>query len=126
MGSEIRDSRWKYIVVPIRPGVEEGASCEMAAGLAQKTINSHAGQGWEFVELSSMQVDVKPGCLGMLFGRKHEIEVMSVAVFRRSVVEGSGAVIPESTPGRRQGESVESWANRMAAADMAAFKAKTK
>jgi hypothetical protein len=39
--------------------------------------------GWDYVQLESVPVQLNPGCLAGLFGRKSEIHYYSLAVFRR-------------------------------------------
>lgn len=77
------DPTYEHLVVPICPEISDKDSASLASGIAAKIINARTAEGWEFVQLTSMETMIKPGCIGMLLGRSSELVAFSVAVFRR-------------------------------------------
>ena len=55
------------------------------AELVQRVITDHAKDGWEYYRADNFAVSTPPGCLGALFGQKHEYISYSVLVFRKSI-----------------------------------------
>ena len=53
------------------------------ADMVARVINDHNKDGWEYYRADSFGVAVAPGCIGSLFGAKHEYINYSVLVFRR-------------------------------------------
>lgn|SRR5665213_159085 len=49
----------------------------------QAVINEHAGQGWEYVNLNDVNIEVKPGCLAGMFGSKTAYFPLDQVIFRR-------------------------------------------
>jgi hypothetical protein len=67
-------------VVSIKAGQGSAAVAEQLAGL----INMHAQDGWEFDQMVSVEIEVKPGCLAAMFGSKVAYMSQNQAVFRKA------------------------------------------
>ena len=74
---------YKMVQIPPNVSVQAQAQGNEAAGYMQSVVNSEATEGWEFYRVDSIGVEVRPGCLGGLFGRKAEGSVYHVITFRR-------------------------------------------
>ena len=48
-------------------------------------INAHAAQGWEFVTVAKVDIQVNPGCIGVLLGAKASFITFDQVIFRRVV-----------------------------------------
>ncbi len=57
-----------YKVVPFM-GKVKGSTGDVSAQL-ENIINQYESDGWEFVQLSQVTIEVKPGCIAGLIGRR--------------------------------------------------------
>ena len=77
----------KYKVVPfvgqIKAGMFSKEGPHTASQQLEDVINSHVDQGWEFCEVSHIDILVQPGCLASLLGGKASVVVYDQVVFRR-------------------------------------------
>ena len=64
--------------------LKSGQNAGEVAGQLDQLINSYASQGWEFYQLGSVNIEVKPGCIGGLLGRESDYIRYDQAIFRRS------------------------------------------
>lgn len=74
-----------YLVVPFTARVDSTgpqAQDQIAHQLA-RTIQHHADQGWEYLRLEQVTVQVSPGCLSSLLGQKAGVLTSDQLVFRR-------------------------------------------
>lgn len=74
-------SNYEYHVVPFL-GKIKGEKGNVSSQLEQ-TINQETNQGWEFVTLNSVNIEVKPGCLGSLLGKDVTYQRSDQLIFRR-------------------------------------------
>lgn len=72
---------YEYHVVPFI-GQIKGKKGNVAIQL-EDVINGEAGQGWEFVTLNSVNIEVKPGCLGSITGKEVTYQRFDQLIFRR-------------------------------------------
>ncbi len=56
---------------------------EIAAGYIEQIINDMAQHGWEYYRADECTIVERPGCFGMIFGRKEEAYTYNMLVFRR-------------------------------------------
>ena len=81
--------KYEYKVVPFIGKLKSGLFSVQDAGDVSKqlqaVINEHAGQGWEFVTLNDVNIEVKPGCLAGLFGAKIAFIPFDQVVFRKAI-----------------------------------------
>lgn len=75
----------QYKMIQIPPNISiRGAERGMeAAQYMEQLANAQAQAGWEFFRVDTVGVQVQPGCLGGLMGRKTETIDYFVVTFRR-------------------------------------------
>ncbi len=76
---------YTYRVLPFMGVLKSGGSSREVSAQLESLINQQASDGWEFHQLSSVNIEVKPGCIGGLLGRDSDYVRYDQAVFRRSV-----------------------------------------
>ena len=62
-------------------------SVEDAAEVSKQleaVINQHASQGWEFVAVNDVNIEIKPGCLAGLFGGKTAYMPLDQVILKRA------------------------------------------
>lgn len=74
---------YKMIQIPPNIAVGDKESGKEAALYLQTTVNNQARDGWEFYRVDPIGVQVNPGCLGLLMGRKQELTTYYVITFRK-------------------------------------------
>lgn len=74
-------SNYEYHVVPFL-GKIKGEQGNVSTQLEQK-INNEAQNGWEFVTLNSVNIEVKPGCFGSLLGKDITYQRSDQLIFRK-------------------------------------------
>jgi hypothetical protein len=77
----------KYKVVSfvgqIKSGFFSTEGPHTASQQLEDVINTHVNQGWEFCEVSHIDILVQPGCLAGLLGAKVSTVVYDQVIFRR-------------------------------------------
>lgn len=63
-------------------GLLSGATSSVADQLAS-AISSNTGDGWRFHSLAKVDIEVKPGCLGMLLGKAANYTTLDHLVFEK-------------------------------------------
>lgn len=78
----------QYKMVQIPPGItlSKAQRGNEAAAYLEGAVNEMASQGWEFMRVDAIGVEVQPGCLGALAGIKGGSTVYYVITFRRDRV----------------------------------------
>ena len=71
-----------YKVVPFIGRSRGNLSASEVAQQLEITINQHSASGWEFVQLSDVNIEVQPGCLAGLLGAKISYARFDQLVFR--------------------------------------------
>jgi hypothetical protein len=88
---------YAYKVVPFI-GLSKGTlSAAVVARQLESTISEYARQGWEFYQLSDVNVEVQPGCIAGLFGSTVQYVRFDQLIFR-----GDSAVVQSSTETERK------------------------
>lgn len=81
------NTTYEYHVVPFIGEVSNEnmnlTNASAVSGQLQSEIDSHAEQGWEFQGITTVNVQVKPGCLASLFGTRASSLVFEQLIFRR-------------------------------------------
>ncbi|MCK6263961.1 DUF4177 domain-containing protein [Vibrio sp. ZSDE26] len=54
-----------------------------AAAYLERVVNEYADDGWEFQRVDSIGVQVQPGCMDSLFGKKVQNNSYYVITFRK-------------------------------------------
>ena len=76
----------KYKMIQVPPNIsvkEKEHKGNEAAVYLESVVNQMAAQGWQFYRVDPIGVELEPGCLGGLLGRKTEERVYYVITFRR-------------------------------------------
>lgn len=77
-----------YKVVPfvghVKTGFFSKEGPHTASEQLESVINEYVRQGWEFVEVSHVDILVQPGCLAALLGAKATIVVYDQVIFRKA------------------------------------------
>jgi hypothetical protein len=97
---------YRYKVVPFIGRSRGSLSASDVAQQLETTISQHASAGWEFVQLTDVNIEVQPGCLGGLLGGKVEYARFDQLIFRS-----------ESTNRRLPTAAVETGAERQHSAE---------
>ena len=84
-----RGMKHEYRVVPFIGRLKSGlfGSVEDAAEVSKQleaVINQHASQGWEFVAVNDVNIEIKPGCLAGLFGGKTAYMPLDQVILKRA------------------------------------------
>ena len=74
---------YQYKVVPFIGQIKSSQSAAEVAKQLESTINQHAVGGWEFHQLSDVNIEVRPGCLAGLFGAQASYIRFDQAIFRK-------------------------------------------
>lgn len=83
----------EYRVMPFIGQVKEKRAAEETAQQLQWVINEQAANGWEFVQLTDVNIEIQPGCLAGLLGAQASYMRFDQIVFRR---EGPGSQATEA------------------------------
>src|ERR1051325_2644675 len=73
---------YQYKVIPFIGQSRGGLSATEVARQLETAINEHVAQGWEFYQLSDVNIEVQPGCISGLFGAKVEYVRFDQLIFR--------------------------------------------
>ncbi len=79
---EVALMRFQYKVVPFIGQTKGSLSSADVARQLESVIGQHAAQGWEFYQLSDVNVEVQPGCISGLFGEKVQYVRFDQLIFR--------------------------------------------
>jgi len=78
---------FRYKVVPFIGQSRGSLSASDVAEQLEITISQQAADGWEFVQLADVNIEVQPGCLGGLLGAKVEYARLDHLIFRSESVK---------------------------------------
>jgi len=73
----------KYRVVPFIGKVKNNQSSKDVSDQLEQLLNQGAEEGWEFVQINNVNIQVQPGCLAGVMGAKAEYVHYDMAVFRK-------------------------------------------
>jgi hypothetical protein len=80
---------FQYTVVPfvgkIKTGFMSTENAQTVSDQLRQVINGHATKGWEFVSVEKVDIEVRPGCIGALFGQKVSYISFDQVIFRAPV-----------------------------------------
>lgn len=74
---------YEYKAVPFSTKGHQAA--QVVSDELTNAINQHANQGWEFVQLADVKIEVQPGCLAGLLGAGVSYTRFDQIIFRRPV-----------------------------------------
>ncbi len=74
---------FQYRVIPFIGKINNKQSAVDVSDQLEKIINEGAKEGWEFDQLNDVNIEVQPGCIAGLFGRKAEYTHFDMVVFKK-------------------------------------------
>lgn len=77
---------YEYKMVQIPPNIAVQMKAHKgneAAAYLESVVNKYASEGWEFQRVDSIGVQVQPGCIDALSGKKAENSSYYVITFRK-------------------------------------------
>ena len=78
-------AKYRYSVVPFIGRIKGSQSATEVANQLQSLIDQYAGQGWELHEVTNVNIEVRPGCLGSLFGGQVSYMRFDQVIFRQQI-----------------------------------------
>ena len=76
-------ARYQYQVVPFIGKIKGSGTATDVASQLQAAIGQYTSQGWEFWQLSDVNIEVQPGCLAGLLGQKASYVRFDQLIFRK-------------------------------------------
>ena len=76
--------RYRMVQVPPTIPVSKSQQETAAAEYMENIVNEQAAEGWEFYRVDEIGVNVQPGCLSSILGRKSETVTYYVLTFRQT------------------------------------------
>lgn len=73
----------KYRVIPFIGKINNNQSAKDVSDQLEGILNSGAQEGWDFVQINNVNIQVQPGCLAGLFGAKEQYVRFDMAIFRK-------------------------------------------
>lgn len=73
----------KYRVMPFIGKIRNNQTAADVSNQLEQLINQGAQEGWEFVQVNNVNIEVQPGCLAGLFGAKTQYVRYDMAIFRK-------------------------------------------
>lgn len=75
---------YQFKVVPFIGQIKGNQSSADVAKQLEAVISQHSTQGWEFYQLSDVNIEVQPGCLAGLLGAKVSYVRFDQLIFRKA------------------------------------------
>jgi len=79
-------SNYKYKTVAFMGVLKSSQGASEVASQLESLINENAAEGWEFYQLGSVNIEVKPGCLAGFLGRDSDYVRYDQIIFRRAAI----------------------------------------
>lgn len=76
---------FKYRIIPFIGKIKSNETAVQVSDQLEGVINQGAQEGWEFDQLNSVNIEIKPGCLSSLFGRKSDYTRFDMVIFKKLV-----------------------------------------
>jgi hypothetical protein len=76
---------YEYRVEPFIGQIKNKGSAHEVAAQLSEVINRFGKDGWEFCQVSDVNIEVRPGCLAGLLGSQTSYMRFDQIVFRRAV-----------------------------------------
>ena len=78
-------TQYHYKAIPFMGSVKGDEGADVVAQQLTTSINAHSKDGWELVQLSDVNIEVKPGCLAGIFGARVSYVRFDQLIFRRPI-----------------------------------------
>ena len=75
---------FEYKVVPFIGKIKSNESAAEVSRQMQAVINENANDGWEFCQMTDVNIEVAPGCIPGVFGKKKTYVKFDQIVFKKS------------------------------------------
>ena len=72
----------KYQVIPFIGRIKGKQTANDVSDQLEELINKGVDNGLEFVQLGAVNIEVRPGCLAALFGKKADYTRFDMAIFK--------------------------------------------
>ena len=82
LNAKAANLEYEYKVIPFIGQSRGGLSAVEVARQLEAVINEHASRGWEFHQMSDVNIEVQPGCIGGLFGAKVQYVRFDQLIFK--------------------------------------------
>lgn len=73
-----------YRVIPFIGKIKNNQSAVNVSDQLEELINEGAKEGWEFDQLSNVNIEVQPGCLSGAFGAKADYTRFDMVIFKKA------------------------------------------
>jgi len=73
----------QYRVIPFIGKIKGSQSAKDVSDQLEGLLTQGAQEGWEFVQINNVNIEVQPGCIAGLFGSKADYVRFDMAIFRR-------------------------------------------
>jgi hypothetical protein len=73
----------KYRVLPFIGKIKGSQSAKEVSDQLETLLNQGGQEGWEFVQINNVNIEVQPGCIAGLLGAKADYVRFDMAVFRK-------------------------------------------
>lgn len=94
---------YRYHVVPFVGQMKAGETVDSVSHQLTHLINHYAKEGWEFYSLDNVDIEVTPGCLGMLLGEKKSYMTYNQVILRREVSAPTAVAELPDAPSTQEG-----------------------
>jgi len=74
---------YQYQVVPFIGKINAKQAASDVASQLQAVINRYSSEGWDFFQLSDVNIEVQPGCLAAFLGGKVSYVRFDQIIFRK-------------------------------------------
>ena len=78
-------AKYEYLVIPFVGKIKGSGTADEVSAQLQAAISAQAGQGWEFITLNDVGIEIAPGCLGSLMGKEKTYARYDQLIFKRGV-----------------------------------------
>jgi hypothetical protein len=75
--------KYQYKIVPFIGKIKSGQGADIAAQQLESLISMYVNEGWEFVQLGDVNIEIQPGCLAGLLGQKAAYVTFDQIIFRK-------------------------------------------
>lgn len=89
---------YAYKVVPFIGHNKGGLSAADVAAQLEEIITFHANQGWEFHQLSDVNIEVQPGCIAGLLGAEVQYARFDQLIFRTERITEDAVASAQPSP----------------------------
>lgn len=81
-----KTTQYEYLVIPFQGQLREGGQVAEVSNQLQKVINKYSSEGWNFVAVNNINIQITPGCLSILSGARQSYVTYDQIIFRRDKI----------------------------------------